>query len=80
MTDAIRRNVTIDFNVRAQAKATMRSIIRRLLKKYKYPSEQAKEALEIVMKQVELMCSNEAATYEGMVYPRAAEESPNYGA
>lgn len=56
----------------------MRTIIRRLLKKYKYPPEQAKEALEIVMKQVELMCSNEAAAYEGMVYPRAAEESPNY--
>lgn len=64
LTDAIRKNVTIDFNVRTQAQATMRTIIRRLLKKYDYPPEQAREALNIVMKQVELMCSNEAAVFE----------------
>ena len=63
LTDAIRRNVTIDFNVRIQAQATMRNIIHRLLRKYKYPPEQAKEALNIVMRQVELMCSNEADAY-----------------
>ncbi|APC42627.1 DEAD/DEAH box helicase [Clostridium estertheticum subsp. estertheticum] len=60
LTDAIRRNITIDFNVRTQSQATMRTIIRRLLKKYDYPPEQAKEALKVVMKQVELMCSSEA--------------------
>lgn len=70
LTDAIRRNVTIDFNVRKQAQATMRSVIRRLLKKYRYPPEQAKEALEIVMKQVELMCTNETSDCNNTVsYP-----------
>ncbi len=84
LTDAIRRNVTVDFGVRKQAQATMRSVIRRLLKKYKYPPEQAKEALEIVMKQVELMCENEVVSYcdkvnypyqvyEANEYPKAAE-------
>ena len=29
-------------------------------KKYKYPPENQEQALEIVMKQAELMCSNEA--------------------
>ena len=80
LTDAIRRNITIDFNVRSQAQATMRTIIRRLLKKYDYPPEQAKEALNIVMKQVELMCSNEAETYgeveKGL--PKAAEKEERY--
>lgn len=65
LTDAIRKNVTIDFNVRVQAQATMRSTIRRLLKKYKYPPEYAIDALNIVMKQVELMCSNEAEIMAG---------------
>ena len=67
LTDAIRRNVTIDFNVRTQAQATMRSTIRRLLKKYDYPPDQAKEALNVVMKQVELMCSNEASSFDCIV-------------
>ncbi len=79
LTDAIRRNVTIDFNVRSQAQATMRKIIRRLLKHYKYPPEQAKEALEVVMKQVELMCSNEVSTYDGMLARQlVAEEKSGY--
>lgn len=75
LTDSIRKNVTIDFNVRVQAQATMRKTIRRLLKKYDYPPKQAKEALEIVMKQVELMCSNEASTYDGMLDATMAAES-----
>ena len=36
----------------------MRRIIKRLLKKYDYPPEQAKNALKIVMRQAEKMCSN----------------------
>lgn len=36
----------------------MRRIIKRLLKKYDYPPKQAREALEVVMKQAELMCEN----------------------
>jgi len=79
LTDSIRRNVTIDFNVRSQAQATMRKTIRRLLKKYDYPPEQAMEALNVVMKQVELMCSNEALTYDQMIdIPLAAEETNRY--
>lgn len=58
LTDAIRKNVTIDWSVRKSAQAGMRRIIKRLLKKYKYPPEQAKKALETVMRQAELMCGN----------------------
>jgi type I restriction enzyme, R subunit len=79
LTDAIRRNVTIDFNVRTQAQAAMRKIIRRLLKKYDYPPEQAKQALELVMKQVELMCSNEAVSLDSVLNAAmAAEERAGY--
>lgn len=79
LTDAIRKNVTIDFNVRTQAQATMRSTIRRLLKKYKYPPEHALDALNIVMKQVELMCSSEAEelTYDGILSHAMAADPQN---
>jgi type I restriction enzyme R subunit len=36
----------------------MRRIIKRLLKKYDYPPEQAKKALDTVMRQAELMAEN----------------------
>lgn len=64
LTQAIRVNVTIDFNVRKSSQAGMRRIIKRLLKKYDYPPESARKALETVMKQTELMCENEANRIE----------------
>ncbi|MCX7920849.1 MAG: DUF3387 domain-containing protein [Clostridia bacterium] len=46
-----------------------------------YPPGQAKEALNMVMKQVELMCSNKASTYDGMLdLPMVAEEKADYEA
>ena len=58
LTQAIRRNMTIDWHVRKSAHAGMRRIIKRLLKKYDYPPEQAKKALDTVMRQAELMAEN----------------------
>ncbi len=39
LTDATRRNITIDWSVRKIAQARMRKIINRLIKKNKYTSE-----------------------------------------
>lgn len=58
LTQAIRRNMTIDWHVRKSARAGMRRIIKRLLKKYDYPPEQAKKALDTVMRQAELMAEH----------------------
>ena len=58
LTGAIRRNISIDWSVRKSAQAGMRKIIKRLLKKYDYPPDKAKKALETVMRQAELMCGN----------------------
>jgi type I restriction enzyme R subunit len=58
LTMAIRNNITIDWSVRKSAQAGMRKIIKRLLKKYDYPPKQAAHALEVVMRQAELMCGN----------------------
>ena len=58
LTLAIRRSITIDWSVRKSAQAGMRKIIKRLLKRYDYPPEHAKHALELVMRQAELMCGH----------------------
>jgi type I restriction enzyme M protein len=72
LTIAIRNNITIDWSVRKSAQASMRKIIKRLLRYYKYPPEQADQALKIVMRQAEKMCGNEVA--EGFWYDKVAEE------
>ena len=54
LTDQLRRNRTVDWDRRDSARAHMRMLVKRLLKKYKYPPEEAKDALETVMRQCEL--------------------------
>lgn len=54
LTEALRKNSTIDWQRKESARAGMRRSIKRLLKKYKYPPEGADEAMETVMAQCEL--------------------------
>ncbi|MDO4411851.1 type I restriction endonuclease subunit R [Cutibacterium sp.] len=54
LTEALRKNCTIDWQHKKNTQAGMRSIIKRLLKSHKYPPEGAEEALETVMAQCEL--------------------------
>lgn len=76
LTMSIRNNITIDWSVRKSAQAGMRRIIKRLLKKYDYPPEQAKHALEVVMRQAELMCGN--VDMDEIVCDRVAESREDY--
>lgn len=59
LTETLRRNKTIDWQKRESARAKMRMLIKKLLKKYKYPPEGRAEALQIVMMQCELWADNE---------------------
>ena len=54
LTDALRRSRTIDWQRRTDARARMRVMIRRLLRKYKYPPEGVDDAIQTVMTQCEL--------------------------
>ena len=58
LTDALRTNKTIDWNMKESARAGMRRIIKRLLKKYKYPPEGQETALETIMIQCEMWSDN----------------------
>ncbi|MFP4401824.1 MAG: type I restriction endonuclease subunit R [Candidatus Nanoarchaeia archaeon] len=54
----IRKNKTIDWDKREFARAKMRVMIKRLLTKYKYPPEDQKDAIDIVLAQVKETTDN----------------------
>lgn len=58
LTDLIRRSRTVDWDKKESARAYMRTQVKHLLRKYHYPPEQVKGAIDIVIKQAELMSSN----------------------
>lgn len=58
LTELIRRNRTVDWDKKESARAYMRTQVKHLLRKYKYPPEKAKGAIDVVIKQAELMSSN----------------------
>lgn len=53
LTEQLRRSTTVDWQVRDSVRAKMRILIKRLLKKYKYPPEGQEEAVTLVLKQAE---------------------------
>ena len=59
LTDVLHRNRTIDWNRKESARAKMRVMVKRLLKKYKYPPEGAAKALETVMRQCDHWADND---------------------
>ena len=58
LTDTLRKNKTIDWQKKESARAKMRKLIKRLLKKYNYPPEGQDDALQTVMTQCELWTDN----------------------
>lgn len=58
LTETLRKNKTIDWQKKNSARAKMRMLIKRLLRKYKYPPEGMDDALETVMTQCELWTDN----------------------
>lgn len=58
LTEMLRKNRTIDWQKKETARATMRKMVKRLLKKYKYPPEQYENAIETVISQCEMWTDN----------------------
>ena len=58
LTDALRCNKTIDWNLKESARAGMRRIVKRLLRKYDYPPEGQEDALSTIMKQCDMWSEN----------------------
>ena len=68
LADTLRKNRTIDWQKRESARAKMRMIIKKLLKKYKYPPEGMDDAVQTVITQCELWTDNYDMEEEHKVY------------
>lgn len=58
LTETLRKNKTIDWQKRENARAKMRMMIKKLLKKHKYPPEGMEDAVQTIMTQCELWTDN----------------------
>ena len=56
LTASLRANVSVDWSSRESVKAKLRILVRRILRKYKYPPDQAEEAAQLVLNQAETLC------------------------
>ncbi len=58
LADMLRRNRTIDWQKKESARAGMRRMVKKLLKKYKYPPEGLEDAISTVIGQCEMWTDN----------------------
>lgn len=56
LTASLRANVSVDWSNRESVRAKLRILVRRILRKYKYPPDQQEEAAQLVLNQAETLC------------------------
>ena len=61
LVGTVRRNATIDWSLRESARAKMRVMVKRLLRKYGYPPDKQEHATQLVLAQAEVVCEEWAA-------------------
>lgn len=77
LADTLRKNRTIDWQKRESARAKMRMMVKKLLKKHKYPPEGMDDAVQTVMTQCELWTdNNDMHRYDENIVP--FEQSKKY--
>ena len=67
LAETLRKNKTIDWQKRESARAKMRMLIKKLLKKHKYPPEGMEDAVQTVMTQCELWTDNNDMSGEKII-------------
>ncbi len=58
LVERVRKNVTIDWNKRENARAQLRVMVKRILRKYGYPPDKQEKATDLVLEQTEVLCSD----------------------
>jgi type I restriction enzyme R subunit len=64
LTQAIKGNIKVDWTLRENVRAQMRITIKRLLKKYGYPPDLEKMAIDLIIQQAELMAQAETEEFK----------------
>jgi len=57
LTNSLRQNVSVDWAVRENVRAKLRLLVRRVLRKYKYPPDYEQKAIDLVLQQAEALSS-----------------------
>ncbi len=55
LTENLRQNITVDWSRRESVRASLRLMVKRILRKYKYPPDMADSAVELVLQQAEAL-------------------------
>jgi len=61
LTENLRRNITVDWSKRESVRASLRLMVKRILRKYKYPPDMADSAVELILMQAERLGEEWAA-------------------
>lgn len=61
VTEQLRKSTTVDWQVRDSVRAKLRNLVRRALRKWKYPPDGADEAIELCLKQAEALSEHWSA-------------------
>jgi type I restriction enzyme R subunit len=61
LVSLVRSNTTVDWSIKEQARAKLRSTVRRLLTRYRYPPDKKDSAVELVIEQAERLATEVAA-------------------
>ena len=57
----VRKSVTIDWTLRESARAKIKVLVKRILRKHGYPPDLQDDATKLVLQQAELLCAEWAA-------------------
>ncbi|RCS73064.1 type I restriction endonuclease subunit R [Vibrio casei] len=55
LTNQLRKSATVDWQKRESVRARMRNLVRRLLRKWKYPPDDTDEAIKLILEQAEVL-------------------------
>jgi type I restriction enzyme R subunit len=58
VTEQLRKSTTVDWQVRDSVRAKLRNLVRRALKRWKYPPDGADEAVELCLRQAEALSNS----------------------
>ena len=58
LTNQLRKSATVDWQKRDSVRARMRNLVRRLLRKWKYPPDKSSEAIELILAQAEVLADS----------------------
>ena len=58
LTEKLKQSTTVDWDVRDSVRAKIRNIIRRMLRRYGYPPSHSQEAIDLIIRQAEVLAKD----------------------